>query len=195
MLITPDNKLSLASASPRRKQLLENLGLTLQILKPEVDEARRPGEYGSELAGRLAFTKARAVLPVTENRFLLAADTVVVIDNEPLGKPENNEEAAAILTMLSNRSHLVITGCTIFDQEDNSFNAFSAATTVWFNKLTPSDIESYVATGSPLDKAGAYGIQDPHGSVFIRKIDGCYYNVMGLPVSSIVAEIRKKWNA
>lgn len=183
------NKIVLASKSPRRHELLWNLGLHFSLLIPDVDES-----YPDELPLRmvpayLSEKKAKAGLQHLKfDELLIAADTVVLLENHIFGKPENEGEAIAMLQYLSGNMHEVITGVTLCTRERSS--TFSELTRVYFRKLEDAQIEYYVKKFRPFDKAGAYGIQEWIGLVGIEKVSGCFYNVMGLPVSRLVKELK-----
>lgn len=170
----------LASQSPRRRELLERMGMEgFQIVSPEVDE-----EIGAfppaELVCRLSTLKAEAVRnQVGEGSLIIAADTVVALDGAVLGKPEDKLEAFKMLSALSGGRHQVYTGVTVL-RGDEKYTEHEV-TDVTFRELTEEEIEDYIKTGEPMDKAGAYGIQG-YGALFIQSIQGDYYNVMGLPV-------------
>ncbi len=183
-------KIILASHSPRRKQLLESAEIEFDILVKETEETWPEGMPTPDIPVHIARQKALAAQGTDmygryEHRTpVLAADTVVVIDNEILGKPADREEAIAMLRRLSGRSHEVITGVVIMDGEKEV--AFSDHTKVEFNALPDEAIEYYVDTFNPYDKAGAYAIQEWIGILGIRSIHGDFYNVMGLPVNRVV---------
>jgi septum formation protein len=188
-------KLILASQSPRRKQLLEWAEMSFEVVVKNTDETFPDGLAVEEIPVYIARQKAEAVkqmliaeskLPVT-SIVILAADTVVVLDNQIIGKPANREDAIKILTSLSGQPHKVITGVVI--QVDEREIAFSEITSVVFHPLSPSQIAFYVDKYQPYDKAGAYAIQEWIGVVGIKSIDGDFYNVMGLPVSRVVQEL------
>lgn len=172
----------LASNSPRRRELLRQIGLAFTTDPAYVDERVLPGEQPEAYAVRVALEKARAVAQRSRTGIVVAADTIVVLGDAILGKPANAKDAMRMLEMLSGKMHYVITGLVVIDSQSGKTLARTAWTKVWFRKLTPEEIASYVATGEPLDKAGAYGIQEK-GSLLVEKIEGCYFNVVGLPVS------------
>ncbi len=180
-------KLVLASASPRRRKLLENAGLEFSVRPADVDESRRPAESPLGYVERLAETKARAVWRAGE--LTLGADTTVVASGEILGKPADESEARTMLARLSGRAHEVVTGYCAFDGERAATGV--ETTKVFFRALSESEIAAYAASGEPLDKAGAYGIQGL-ASKFVERVEGCYFNVVGLPVArvfSLIAEL------
>lgn len=175
-----ETTLILASASPRRHELLTAAGIPHTVLTADVDESFPHGIAPHETVERLSLRKARAVLPLApQDSIILAADTVVALDGEILGKPKNEDDARRMLSALSDREHHVYTGITLTNGE-KSFSAHER-TTVRMRKITPAEIDAYIATGEPMDKAGAYGIQ-ARASLFVTGIEGDYANVVGLPV-------------
>jgi septum formation protein len=172
----------LASNSPRRRELLEQVGLTFTTDPADVDESILPNEDAEAYAVRVALDKARVVAGRVEKGIIIAADTIVVLGDTVLGKPADVRDAGRMLGMLSGRMHRVISGLAIVDADTGRTLTGSAITLVWFRDLTPAEIRSYVATGEPLDKAGAYGIQ-AKGALLVKKLEGCYFNVVGLPLS------------
>lgn len=178
------SKLILASGSPRRKQLLELAHIDFEVITSDVDETNPPGMPGEEVPVHLAKEKARAVAADHPGRDVLAADTVVLLEGDILGKPVSDADAKAMLARLSGNMHRVVTGvCLIRGGQEQ---AFSATTEVYFRELSPEQIDMYVDTYHPMDKAGSYAIQEYIGIVGIGKIVGDYYNVMGLPVGDVV---------
>lgn len=185
-------RITLASQSPRRQELLKALGWELDIVIPEVDETI--SEDWTEvlrIPEMLAERKAEAVYNKIPNspQVIIAADTLVMCDGTILGKPEDEEEARVMLQSLSNKTHQVVTGVCMKNNQRTV--VFSSVTNVTFKQLKNSDIEYYISTGAPMDKAGAYGIQDWIGLIGIEKIEGDYYNVMGLPVEKIYDKINE----
>ena len=181
-------KIILASQSPRRKQILEWAEVPFDVIVKETDEHFPPGLSAEEVAVYIARNKAIAVQStLTENDTVLAADTVVVLGENIIGKPVHREEAVSILLALSGEKHRVITGVVIRKGEQEI--AFADVTEVEFHDLTLAQIEFYVDKYKPYDKAGAYAIQEWIGVVGIRAINGDFYNVMGLPVSRVVREL------
>ena len=180
----------LGSHSPRRQQLLKDLGVKYQLVTPSCDE-RYPDTLQKEEIPRYLSREKALSCPVgfRENTLLLTADTVVWAGGKALGKPENREEAIRMLQLLSGNPHDVITGFTLKSMKTTK--TYHCLTQVFFASLTQKEIEYYVDTYSPYDKAGAYGIQEWIGLVGIEKIYGDFYNVMGLPVSMIYQEIRR----
>ena len=184
------NKIILASQSPRRKQLLEWAEIPFEIIVKETDEHYPPGLKPDEIAIYIARNKALAVQQaVEESQVILAADTIVVLNEAIIGKPVHREEAVSILYALSGEKHKVITGVVIRKGEEEI--AFADTTEVVFHKLTVEQIEFYVDKYKPYDKAGAYAIQEWIGVVGIKSINGDFYNVMGLPVSRVVRELQR----
>lgn len=172
----------LASNSPRRKDLLRQIGLDFSVDPADVDERILPGELPEGYAVRVALDKARVAAARTGTGIVIAADTIVVLDDEILGKPADAADAERMLMKLSGKVHCVMTGLAVMDAATGKSLCRMSITRVWFRSLAPSEIISYVATGEPLDKAGAYGIQE-RGALLVDKIDGCYFNVVGLPLS------------
>jgi septum formation protein len=182
------DRIVLASASARRKQLLEWAEIPFEVLVSEVAEDFPDGLAPEEVALYLAFKKARAVREQVGNQTLiLAADTIVVLDNRIIGKPRDRSEAMEILTLLSGRDHFVITGVALVKGIRECH--FADRTEVSFHALNSAQIQFYVDRYKPYDKAGAYAIQEWIGVVGIKSIRGDFYNVMGLPVSRVVQEI------
>jgi septum formation protein len=175
--------LILASASPRRAELLGAAGIGFDVQVADVDESRYPGEAPHLYVARLAEAKARAVAQKAAERAVLGADTVVVADDHVLGKPADRADAERMLESLSGRTHLVLTGVCVV--APGHLDVEVAATTVEFRALAPAEIQWYVASGEPMDKAGAYAIQGL-ASRFVTRIDGSYSNVVGLPVELVV---------
>jgi septum formation protein len=177
----PTPKLVLASRSPRRSELLAAAGFNFTIRTADVDETPRPGEGPREYVVRVAEEKARAV-SAAEDEIILAADTIVVLDNAIMGKPRDAEDATRMLLTLSGRQHEVMTGIAL--RRGDRLKHDLASTTVWFAPLNDLEIEEYVMSGESMDKAGAYGIQGL-ASRFIERIDGSYSNVVGLPIALV----------
>lgn len=173
------DKLVLASASPRRSELLSNLGLEFEIIMPQIDETPQAGEAPRAFAERLAQEKAEAVDAVGT---IIAADTIVVHQDRILGKPTNEAHAREMLTNLSGQTHEVITGVCI--RQGSRSVVFSVSTEVVFRTLTEREIEAYIASGCPMDKAGAYAIQGGAAHM-VRAINGSYTNVVGLPLCEL----------
>jgi septum formation protein len=168
---------------------LANAGIPFVREVPrDIDETPRAGEAARDYVMRLAREKAAAVA-IDSGRIVLGADTTVVVDGEILGKPSDGADAARMLRLLSGRAHEVITGICLRDGASEVVDA--ASTQVWFCELSDAEIEAYVASGEPMDKAGAYGIQGL-ASKLITRIEGCYFNVMGLPISMVYAYLRAR---
>jgi len=183
-------RIVLASSSPRRKQLLEWAEINFEVIVKNTDESFPPGLTVEEVPAHIARNKALAISAgLAGTRIILAADTVVVLDNEIIGKPGDREDAIGILSRLSGKRHEVITGVAILKGEREQ--VFADRTEVWFHELTTKQIADYVDKYKPYDKAGAYAIQEWIGVVGIRAINGDFYNVMGLPVSRVVRELEK----
>ncbi len=180
--------LVLASRSPRRHQLLERLGVPFSVHPSDADEAIPPGTAPDDAVRLLAGRKAEAVAPRHPEALTLGADTVVVLGGRVLGKPADAAEAAAMLRRLSGRTHTVYTGVALV--HGGRTVTACEATEVTFASLTDAEIAAYVETGSPLDKAGAYGIQDDWGAFFVEGIRGDYYNVVGLPLHRLARTLR-----
>ncbi len=178
------SKLILASGSPRRKQLLAQAHIDFEVITSDVDETNPPGMPGEEVPVHLAREKARAVAAKHPGRDVLAADTVVLLGADILGKPENDEAAKAMLARLSGHMHRVVTGVCLI--KGGTEQSFARMTEVYFRPLSESQISFYVDNYHPLDKAGSYAIQEYIGIVGIERIVGDYYNVMGLPVGDVV---------
>jgi septum formation protein len=184
-------KLILASSSPRRAEILRDAGLSFSVLSSAVDEAPAPGETPQQLVQRLADAKselvaARAVGPA----IILAADTVVVLDGQIFGKPRSTDEARHMLEAFSGRTHAVITGVNLLRLPDMERRQFVETTLVHFATLSSEEISRYLSTEEPYDKAGAYAIQGRAGR-YIPRIEGCYFNVVGLPLAHVIACLRE----
>ena len=177
----------LASQSPRRKELLSMLGLEFEIITADIDETMDPALSAQEAVAEVCRKKAQAVGQAHPGRLIVAADTIVVVDDKKLGKPHSEGEAKAMLRSLSGRSHTVMTGFCLW--KDGQYETHVEHTHLRFRDLSDAEIAAYVATGSPMDKAGAYGIQD-QAAIFVEALDGDYYNVMGLPLCSLVKCLR-----
>lgn len=185
-----DYQIFLASRSPRRHSLLTQCGIPFKVwLKDEVAEDFPSGLSPSEVAIYLSKLKARVYRDeLGPNDILLTADTIVVLDNRILGKPADRKDAINMLSELSGRPHEVITGVCLTSGDKES--VFTASTIVWFDHLDPSEIEEYIDEFSPYDKAGSYGIQEWIGYMGIHRIEGSYFNVMGLPIQQLYKELQ-----
>ncbi|MGN0035906.1 MAG: Maf-like protein [Bacteroidaceae bacterium] len=181
----------LASGSPRRKELLAGLGLDYEVkLLPDIDESYPPTLQAEEIPVYIAREKAAAYQKqMHPDELIITADTIVWLDGAVLGKPATEEEARDMLRRLSGRTHLVATGVCLTTTDKQ--HVFSTTTEVTFATLTPEEIDYYVATFRPLDKAGAYGIQEWIGYIGVESIRGSYFNVMGLPVQRLYRELQK----
>ena len=173
--------LILASASPRRQELLKLFGIPFTVRVADIDETMDPQGSPYEEVGRVSRLKALAV-PRENDDMVIAADTIVVCENRVLGKPKTEEEAKAMLSLLSGRDHQVMTGCTLL--RGDTCETFTEVTDLHFRELSPKEIARYVASGEPMDKAGSYGIQGG-AALFCTHMVGDYYNVMGLPVCAL----------
>ncbi len=201
-------ELVLASNSPRRQELLTSVGIRFRVIAADIDEQPLPAESAEQLCRRLSLEKARAVCALCQGCVVLAADTIVVLNDESaemgdsgaliLGKPRDPEDASCMLRMLSGHTHQVWTAFTILGPQDTSFESFadgagitrSIRTDVTFRKLSLREIEAYVRSGEPLDKAGAYGAQGI-GAFAIERVDGSYTNVIGLPLAEVLSELER----
>lgn len=184
-------KLILASASPRRAQILRDAGVSFSVLSSAVDETPYPHEAPQQMVQRLADAKAelvaaRAVGPA----ILIAADTIVVLDGQILGKPRSTEDARRMLELFSGRTHSVVTGVTVLRLPEMERRQFVETTLVTFAQLSRDEISRYLSTDEPYDKAGAYAIQG-HAGRYISRIEGCYFNVVGLPLARLVATLQE----
>lgn len=173
--------LILASASPRRRRLLALLGLPFDVRPADVEEGNDGGERPEEMATRLSKRKARAAVSSLRAGLVIAADTLVYLDGDVLGKPAGSGEAMDMLRKLRGRPHEVFSGVTLLDAQSGMERTKVARTRVWMRDYTDSEIAAYVASGDPMDKAGAYAIQHRALSP-VERVDGCYANVMGLPL-------------
>ena len=190
LLDTGSRPLILASRSPRREAILRQLGVPLVVKPADIVETTVPGLPPREQAMAVAARKAAAIARQVEEGIVLGADTIVVADgDEVFGKPGSPEEALAMLTRLAGRVHLVTTGLALIDVGSGARSLSWEDTRVTMRQASPAEIAAYVATGEPLDKAGAYGIQG-QGAVFVERIEGCYYNVVGLPVVRLLSMLR-----
>lgn len=190
-MISTNIPVILASKSPRRKKLLKQLGIKFKSISTDINEEILDAEHPVETVKRLAKDKMTAALKKIKVGIIITADTIVVLDKEIIGKPNNEFEAKQILRKLSGKTHKVYTGFMIKNSVTGNEELNYEITDVTFNSLTDEMINDYIKTGSPMDKAGAYGIQDDFGAVFIKKINGCYYNVVGLPLSKFYFSLLK----
>ncbi len=182
-----DVKLILASASPRRAEILAGAGIPFKVRAAQTDESHLAGESPEEMVERLACAKAEAVARddrSDDTRIILGADTVVVVDQEILGKPGDAATAQQMLMKLRGREHRVISGFALLRVSDGEMRVGHETTRVWFSEMSDAEVDAYVATNEPLDKAGAYAIQGI-AARYIPRIEGCYFNVVGLPIARV----------
>jgi septum formation protein len=178
----------LASQSPRRQQLLKDIGLDFKTIQPKGEEIYPNNLDIKKVPLFLAQQKSYSIT-LNTNEILITADTIVIVENEIIGKPKDEKEAIAMLQKLSNKKHVVITG--VYIRTLTHEKGFDNQTSVYFKNLSEKQINYYISNYKPLDKAGSYGIQDWIGLVGIQKIEGCFYNVMGLPVSELYEVLQK----
>ena len=187
-------KLILASASPRRAEILTNAGIAFDVLAVDVDETPLAGESAEAMCRRLAAAKAGAAAArlgtASELAIIIAADTTVEIEGAVLGKPASAQEARKMLRRLSGRTHQVLTALSLMRLPDGATRSDLESTEVRFATLSTQEIKEYVATGEPMNKAGGYAIQGRAG-VFIERVDGCYFNVVGLPLARLYRNLRE----
>ena len=184
--------LYLASQSPRRTELLTQVGIDHTVVSSSYEEPNEGYDSLIEMVKAQALGKARCAVGIPKGGIVLGADTIVVLDNEVLGKPQDEADARQMLERLSGRSHSVVTGVALLIKGDEV--VFHNETKVYFKELAPFEIESYIASGEPMDKAGAYGIQGK-GALWVEKIEGSYTNVVGLPVEHVYDELCKALGA
>lgn len=187
-------KLILASASPRRAEILRDAGIAFDVLAVDVNEASRAAESAEVMCRRLAEAKARAAVArlgaaAEEPAIVVAADTTVEIAGEILGKPVSPDEARRMLCRLSGQTHRVLTALSLIRLPDAAARSDLESTAVRFSELSAREIDEYVATGEPLDKAGAYAIQGRAGC-FVERVEGCYFNVVGLPLARLYRNLK-----
>jgi septum formation protein len=181
----------LASRSPRRLALLSQIGLTVRVIVSDVPEDLDPTLTPEANAEALARLKAQHVARDIPEGIVLGADTIVVLDHHVLGKPVDEADAERMLMLLSGRTHTVFTGFALVDRPSGRTISGVEATKVTFRTLPLEEVRSYIRGGSPMDKAGSYGIQDDYGAVFVTRIEGCYYNVVGLPLARVHEAMKK----
>jgi septum formation protein len=182
-------RLILASSSPRRAEILRNAGFTFQSIAPDLDETPLPNESPATMVQRLSRLKANVVAShASQPVLVVAADTTVVLGDQSFSKPTSPEEARHMLEQLSGNRHQILTGVSVLRSSDGARRDFIEATTVHFLKISADEIVRYVASGEPFDKAGGYGIQG-YASRYVSRVEGCYFNVMGLPVSRVAATL------
>ena len=186
-------RLVLASASPRRSALLSQIGLTFEVRPSDIVEPPHTtysNNPASEVTQKLALLKAAAVSQHFDDALIIGADTLVSLDGELLGKPTDDADAFKMLTHLSGTCHEVVTGVALVDAQTEREVVWSETTQVYFRELQSTEIDAYIASGEASDKAGAYGIQG-RGAAFVRRIEGCYFNVVGLPLASLVEHLNE----
>lgn len=187
MFFKQPEKLILASGSPRRQQILQEAGISFSINTKDTPEDYPQDLPVEEIPSYLAWKKAKPFLTELSDETILTADTIVILAGEVIGKPENEKDACQMLKKLSGNCHTVITGVCIVNQ--NKKVIFSEKSKVYFRELSNEEIAHYVNTYKPLDKAGAYGVQDWIGMVAITRIEGSFYNIMGLPIHKVLKEL------
>ena len=192
------NKVILASSSPRRAEVLRNAGIEFEVRPADINETRHPGEPASGYVQRLALEKARAAVNTetsADNFIAIGADTVVVNGGEILLKPNSPDDARRMLRQLSGAVHEVHTGLAAIRMPQKIERVIEEVTSVHFAKLSDAEIDAYIATGEPFDKAGAYGIQSLGGR-YVTRVEGCYFNVMGMPLARLWATLKEfGWSA
>lgn len=180
----------LASASPRRQQLLKEISLNFKVIPTNIEENLKENLTPRKTAEKLSCLKAESLLAQITEGIIIGADTVVSLNGEVLGKPATKEEARQILQKLSEKTHSVFTGLTVIKAETNEILTDSEETRVTFDEISDSEINDYIESGEPMDKAGAYGIQGRAG-LFINRIEGCYFNVVGLPLNLLYKMLKQ----
>lgn len=186
-------KIILASASPRRKEILENTSVKFDVMASSIKELTIDGESPCQMVMRLAFEKGMDIASRQKSDLIISADTIVVIDNTVLGKPKNEIEARKMITTLSGRTHQVITGISLINLDNNKKIIDYVISNVKFKNLSEEDINDYIRTKESLDKAGAYGIQG-YGALLVDEIQGDYFNIVGLPISRLSDLLKKHFN-
>ncbi|MCZ7612645.1 MAG: Maf family protein [Ignavibacteriaceae bacterium] len=181
----------LASKSPRRRKLLKQLGINFKVFSVNTPEDFLDGEHPVECVKRIALEKMELAKLKVKGSIIITADTIVVLHHKVIGKPVSKSDAIKILSILSGKVHTVYTGFCVLNQKNDTMILDYEKTDVEFRKLLKDEITDYVDGGSPMDKAGAYGIQDDFGAVFVKRINGCYYNVVGLPLTKLYKAIRE----
>lgn len=184
-MINKNTLIYLASKSPRRKKLLKQLNINFKSFAVSLDEEILDGEHPVSTVKRLALEKMELAAKKVKKGIVITADTIVVIDHHVIGKPKNKKHAFEILSLLSGKTHQVYTGFVVRNISTGAQVISYEKTSVTFRELEKKEIQDYINGGSPMDKAGAYGIQDDFGAVFVKKISGCYYNVVGLPLAKL----------
>ena len=183
----------LASASPRRKEILENANVKFKIMSSDIEELTLDGESPCQMVMRLAFEKGIDIANKQKSDLVISADTIVVLDNNVLGKPKDEKEARYMIESLSGKTHQVITGISLINLENNKKIIDYVISNVKFKNLYEEDINDYISTNESLDKAGAYGIQG-YGALLVDEIQGDYFNIVGLPISRLSDLLKKHFN-
>ena len=191
-MIPQDIRLYLASKSPRRKQLLTDMGLKFELKLKEVEEVFPATLAATDVAEYLAKLKASVFTDLSQNELVITSDTTVVLGDKVLGKPKDRDEAMEMLHSMSGKSHEVVSGVCLKSKDKQS--SFSVSTKVYFKELTEQEVAYYVDEYKPYDKAGAYGIQEWIGQIAIERIEGSFYNVVGLPTAELYAELKRFFN-
>ena len=186
-------KIILASASPRRKEILENTNVKFDTIKSEIDEVILEHEPPKSVVMRLAFEKCMDIASMHKEDLVIGADTIVVLDDVILGKPKDEDDAYRMIEMLSKRTHQVITGISLVNLASNKKVLDYVVSNVKFKDLSHEDIKDYINTKESLDKAGAYGIQG-YGALLVEEIQGDYFNIVGLPISKLSDLLKKHFN-
>jgi len=181
-------KIILASQSPRRKKILEQIGLDFKVVISDFDETKIRFKTPQEMVEKLSLGKAKTIAKKYPNSIIIGADTTVIFKSEIIGKPKSKEDAVRILRLLSGNTHEIVTGFTVL--KGNKSITKHVTSRVKFKKLTEDEIKAYVATGEPMDKAGGYGIQEK-GGLFMENIQGDYFNVVGLPIFAVAKALKK----
>lgn len=181
----------LASKSPRRRKLLRQIKINFKTLDIDTPEKFSDNETPYQNAKRIAIEKSDYALRLNKRGIIITADTIVVLNDHKIAKPVSVKDAVRMLKLLSGKTHIVLTGFCVVNTKNKKRITGVEKTFVTFRDLNEKEIVDYVASGSPMDKAGAYGIQDDYGAVFVSKINGCYYNVVGLPLAKIFLAIQK----
>ncbi len=184
-------KIILASASPRRQTLFHQIGFDFEVRQSSIEEVFDKTKTPEENVIRLAEAKVLDIAKEIDDAFIIGADTIVVLNGEMMGKPVDDADAFRMLNKLSGREHKVFTGFAIVDKPSNKIVSNVEITSVKFRDLEDEEILEYVKSKSPADKAGAYGIQDDYGAVFVERINGCFYNVVGFPLTKFYITLQK----
>jgi nucleoside triphosphate pyrophosphatase len=190
-MIISKHTIYLASGSPRRKKLLEQLNLRFKTLPVKIDETIFKNEKPAAAVKRLSIEKLEKAKNKIKRGIIITADTTVVLGKSIINKPRNKKDAVRMLKLLSGKTHSVYSGFAVHNTINEMTVVDYEKTLVSFRNLTKEEILEYIESGSPLDKAGAYGIQDDFGAVFVKKINGCYYNVVGLPLTKFYLALQK----